>query len=743
MQNRSIASIKKIFSLLCILVAVSCGQESERSSYLAEATSGTGQLCNKEDVALYVALRSEAGSDTTVSGWRKIAPQECKSINDWLNLKSTKSYYIQSEKGLYIPRGLYYSTERYDIICLPFDISLTSSLSYTYNGTAVANSGFCPSGFARYQVTGLGSADVDYPDDDAINLSYTMAGGSFDGSQKISTQPVAKGKSYDDVVKELEDVKRQHEKVKKDLENCEQEVQQVIALDDVFKIKISSLDGLKDTCGYNYKEIEDLKESIRTFRLEAFDGIKGIAIEMRKLYGSLLAKSQPLGVAEPLKAFVDQLSIGHLIRPAIDSIKASSVGTFFKETVNKYKEVFAKYYQQETKSFYVSILAYLSTFASFGEEYVKTQDIDEKSYLDFLKAVENGEKYFENIDFDKDEYGYPLNSPIPNDVKETIRSDIRPHAPAQAMALDDELKKWEGSLTEKQRLVLDAIRFLGSAFHQAVLNLPGELSAISKRLKSITEGAIEAVKDVTKCMAKVGVSGDFADWYEITLGKDYCTGDDITIPGRVLSAAGLIVGSAKFWRVMGDAAGIAVNTKRVFKETEHVAESVVDIIGREKFHEILKMPRGNRPKDVTTYLSKEYIQNHLANFEKGASYLVPKDILDDFGRELLGRSDGQFISTATDINEILKKAAGDVRIIETELGLPPGSWQTNPATGKKRIIVRIDVPDPKTLHLRMPTGNEAAANPLWMPGGVLPNGKLEAVVDQIPKGKYVELDVIK
>ncbi|MDQ3233187.1 MAG: DUF1036 domain-containing protein [Pseudobdellovibrionaceae bacterium] len=741
MQSRSITSIKKILSLVCILVAVSCGQESEQSSYLADATPGTGQICNKEDVALYVALRSEAGSDMTVSGWRKIAPQECNLISDWLNLKASKSYYIQSEKGLYTPRGQDYSTERYDIICLPFDISLTSSLSYTYNGTAVANSGFCPSGFARYHVTGLGSADVDYPDDDAINLSYTMAGGSFDGSQKISTQPVVKGKSYDDVVKELGDVKRQHEKVKKDLERCEQEVQEFVGLEDVFKINISELDGLKDICGYSYKEIEDLKESIRTFRREAFDGIKSITIEMRKLYQTLLAKSQIFGIVEPIKSFIDQLGIGNLIRPVVDANKGST--SFFQSLLDKYKEIFAKHYQQDTKSFFVSVLGYLSTFSSFGADYVATENIDENSYLDYLKAVEDGEKYFASIDFDKDEYGYPLNSPVPNDIKETIRRDIRPHAPAQAMALDDELKKWEGSLTEKQRLVLDAIRFLGSAFHQTVLNLPSELSAISKRLKAITEGAIEAVKDVTKCIAKVGASGDFADWYEITLGKDYCTGDEISIPGRVLSAAGLVVGSAKFWRVMGDAAGIAVNTKRVFKETEHVAESVVDIIGREKFHEILKMPRGGRPKDVTTYLSKEYIQNHLANFEKGASYLVPKDILDDFGRELLGRSDGQFISTATDINEILKKAAGDVRIIEAELGLPPGSWQTNPATGKKRIIVRIDVPDPKALNLRMPTGNEAAANPLWMPGGVLPNGKLEAVVDQIPKGKYVELDVIK
>ncbi len=28
----------------------------------------------------------------------------------------------------------------------------------------------------------------------------------------------------------------------------------------------------------------------------------------------------------------------------------------------------------------------------------------------------------------------------------------------------------------------------------------------------------------------------------------------------------------------------------------------------------------------------------------------------------------------------------------------------------------------------MPDGNEFGTNPLWLPGGILPNGKLEAIV---------------
>lgn len=36
----------------------------------------------------------------------------------------------------------------------------------------------------------------------------------------------------------------------------------------------------------------------------------------------------------------------------------------------------------------------------------------------------------------------------------------------------------------------------------------------------------------------------------------------------------------------------------------------------------------------------------------------------------------------------------------------------------------------------MPTGNEVAANNYWRPGGVLPNGLLEAVIEMVPKSDY-------
>jgi filamentous hemagglutinin len=41
----------------------------------------------------------------------------------------------------------------------------------------------------------------------------------------------------------------------------------------------------------------------------------------------------------------------------------------------------------------------------------------------------------------------------------------------------------------------------------------------------------------------------------------------------------------------------------------------------------------------------------------------------------------------------------------------------------------VDITNPRELQLRIPSGNEAGANDLWIPGGRLPNGNSEAIVD--------------
>ncbi len=147
--------------------------------------------------------------------------------------------------------------------------------------------------------------------------------------------------------------------------------------------------------------------------------------------------------------------------------------------------------------------------------------------------------------------------------------------------------------------------------------------------------------------------------------------------------------------------------------------------------EIRSQPKGQRP-DPSRYLPQEYIDTHLKQFESGASYFVPTDVLDTYGRNKLGMPDNtQFVMPTSQLNDVIKESGGDIVKLEEIMGIPEGSWQ-----GKQLSI--IDVSNPVELNLRMPSGNEMGANPEWLPGGKLPTGMSEAVIDNIPEGKYIE-----
>jgi hypothetical protein len=108
------------------------------------------------------------------------------------------------------------------------------------------------------------------------------------------------------------------------------------------------------------------------------------------------------------------------------------------------------------------------------------------------------------------------------------------------------------------------------------------------------------------------------------------------------------------------------------------------------------------------------------------------------GKPLIGRPDGQFLSTTSDVTGVLSRSNGDVGLLEKEMGIEAGPWGWQGKGG----IVRIDVQNPENLNLRMALGNEGGANKLWEPGGFVPGGSPEAVVDQIPAGSYKATVVI-
>lgn len=144
-------------------------------------------------------------------------------------------------------------------------------------------------------------------------------------------------------------------------------------------------------------------------------------------------------------------------------------------------------------------------------------------------------------------------------------------------------------------------------------------------------------------------------------------------------------------------------------------------ISPSKLDEILSAPKGTRP-DPSTYLSKDYINQHLSMFDDGVTRIqwsAPD--------RPVGPPQGTFAMPKATADEMISKANGDVRKLEELLGLNKGDLGDAP--------VRVDIPEPT--GVRMPTGNEPGANEFWIPGGYTSGGIPEVVIDQVPLDKII------
>ncbi len=142
---------------------------------------------------------------------------------------------------------------------------------------------------------------------------------------------------------------------------------------------------------------------------------------------------------------------------------------------------------------------------------------------------------------------------------------------------------------------------------------------------------------------------------------------------------------------------------------------------RRQIDDILRMQRGQRP-DPSTYLSSSYINSHLSQFRGGGT-----KIMKTVPNGTIGASSGTFIMPSSLADDLIRQAAGDISKLEELLGFPTGYLGNQP--------IRIDIPNPT--GLRMPSGNEAGANPQWIPGGYTNGGIMEAVIDPVNVGDYI------
>ena len=166
--------------------------------------------------------------------------------------------------------------------------------------------------------------------------------------------------------------------------------------------------------------------------------------------------------------------------------------------------------------------------------------------------------------------------------------------------------------------------------------------------------------------------------------------------------------------------------KNIFKSGK--ADEMLDAIDDIKFingysiDKILAIPKGQRPNPFE-YLTEFYIKIHLKKFENEgiASRIVLKK---DYIKYGIGKPDAgktEFVALKSEIDDLLKQCKGDANILSETLGIPKEQLEGG--------LIRIDfrLTDKNKVHL--PSGNEFGTNPQWLPGGKLPKGELEAIIE--------------
>ncbi|MCF8058650.1 MAG: hypothetical protein K9K67_05095 [Bacteriovoracaceae bacterium] len=310
-------------------------------------------------------------------------------------------------------------------------------------------------------------------------------------------------------------------------------------------------------------------------------------------------------------------------------------------------------------------------------------------------------------------------------------------APMEISGEHQNVKKQFNGLLKTQKRVVDfdgnplyknaASDFLGQSSNSLAF---GDL-VNSKKLEDVSNALIDIGLGLTP-----GVSVA-KDVYELITGKSLVTGEELSIVDRTLAGIGILtLGGSNYLKAgvktlgklgplakagLGKALDMGAGAIRASKR-------VIADLGADKFTKIMRLPKNQRP-DPTTYLKESYITEHLSKFNEGASRFMRKSIFDRYGPAQI---DGTaFMVTKSEAESILAKTGGDPRALEEILALKPGALEND-------RLIRIDVKNPRDFNVRIPSGREAGANPLWIPGGKLPDGSLEAVIDlgDAPAGSF-------
>lgn len=135
-------------------------------------------------------------------------------------------------------------------------------------------------------------------------------------------------------------------------------------------------------------------------------------------------------------------------------------------------------------------------------------------------------------------------------------------------------------------------------------------------------------------------------------------------------------------------------------------------------NDVVNAGKGDRP-DPGDYLDGDYIRQHLDQFENGATRIYRTESLNNYGP---GNQGTTYVFPTDQLDNLMDQVDSPTELADA-LGLPSDFF----------VGADVQLRDfgPHELDgLRMPSGNEGGTDlDSWIPGGYLPSGIPEAVID--------------
>ncbi|WP_342377049.1 hypothetical protein NVS55_37375 [Myxococcus stipitatus] len=155
-----------------------------------------------------------------------------------------------------------------------------------------------------------------------------------------------------------------------------------------------------------------------------------------------------------------------------------------------------------------------------------------------------------------DEDGWFLDTPVRQSTKSLIEYlRQRPEARHQADGLQSNLNLWHGTATPQQDAILDTLDGLHGGWQSVEEGAAAEDPSIISTLLSIGDSAQVIIKEVALLGVGMTPAGDFIDFCEVATGWETCMpgGAQLSTGERMFTALGMVVGTGRFWRGVGNA----------------------------------------------------------------------------------------------------------------------------------------------------------------------------------------------